>query len=88
MTTTQTEGLVIKLRRFTLTSDRNARFAKTCYEFVTPVDIDWKNADGSTRPGPRAGSWTGCPGSGLADAKKILKRTFGSSTTFIETWKV
>lgn len=85
MANTRWTGTEIQVRRFTLRSDMY-RYASFGYEYRTPVDIDWRNADGTTRPGPRAGSWTPAPGKGIADARRILKGMFpGAELT--ETWK-
>jgi hypothetical protein len=75
----------INLRRYRLTSDLHRR-VKLCYEYQTPVDIDWDNGDGTTRPGPRAGNWTDAPGSGIADTRQRMRRMFPGAR-LIETWK-
>lgn len=86
MTTTQTpEGIVIKVRRYTLTG-RPGTMGKLCYEYTTPVDITWNYADGTSRPGPRAGSYVD-HGSGLSELRSMLRRKFGRNITIIETWK-
>ena len=76
----------IKLRRYTLTSSFPGRVGRLSYEYQTPVDIDWPNGDGTSRPGPRAGAWTGAPGSGIADTRQRLRRMFPGAH-LIETWK-
>jgi hypothetical protein len=53
--------------------------------YTTPADIDWPSADGTSRPGPRAGQYVGY-GSGLDGLRSLLRRKYpGAKLT--ETWK-
>jgi hypothetical protein len=55
------------------------------YSYTTPADIDWPSADGTSRPGPRAGQYVGY-GSGLDGLRSLLRRKYpGAKLT--ETWK-
>lgn len=76
----------IRIRRSELRQARiGGRPLGWVYDYVTPVDIDWKSADGTTRPGPRAGSWTAA-NRPIADLRKYLRRTFPDAT-LVEEWK-
>lgn len=83
---TTTEPQTIRIARFRLRSDMHYGVSWS-YEYQTPVDIDWHGADGSVRQGPRAGSWTPAPGSGIADARSRLRAMFPGAK-LVETWKV
>jgi hypothetical protein len=77
----------IRIRRSPLRQARvGGRPLGWVYDYITPVDIDWKNHDGTTRPGPRAGSWTAA-NRPIADLRKYLHRTFPDATLF-EEWKI
>lgn len=76
----------IRIRRSQLRQARiGGRPLGWVYDYVTPVDIDWKNRDGTTRPGPRAGSWTAA-NRPLGDLRSYLRRNF-PGVTLIEEWK-
>lgn len=81
-------GTEIKIRRSVLYGNPGGRATRRLgwtYEYTTPVDIEWTSADGTTRPGPRAGEYISY-GRGLAGLRSMLRRKFpGARLT--ETWK-
>ena len=56
------------------------------YSYSTPVDVDWGNSDGTTRPGPRAGEFI-TYGSGLGSLRDMLRRKHGRDVILVQTWE-
>jgi hypothetical protein len=81
-----TPRTTIRVRRSPLRQARvGGRPLGWVYDYVTPVDIDWHSADGTSRPGPRAGSWTAA-NRPIADLRKYLRRTYPNAE-LVEEWK-
>jgi len=55
------------------------------YSWTTPEDITWNFPDGTSRPGPRAGSYVSY-GSGLDALRGMLRRKYPTAR-LIESWK-
>lgn len=55
------------------------------YSYTTPVDVDWRNQDGTTRPGPRAGEFISY-GTGLTSLRDMLRHKYGRAVVIRQAW--
>jgi hypothetical protein len=77
----------IRIRRSPLRQARiGGRPLGFVYDFVTPADITWNYRDGTSRPGPRAGSCS-AGNRPIAELRAYLRRTYPDAE-LAEEWKV
>jgi len=80
------DATTITLKRAALAPARpGGRPLGWCYSYTTPVDVDWRSADGTIRPGPRAGEYI-TYGRGLDALRGMLRRKYGPAVKIVTTW--